>query len=243
MAEIRTEPSPRRVRVFFNDRVVADTGRATLVWEAVVPQYHFPAEDVDAAALRPTGQKRSHQDSGYAEFLDVAVGERTAERAAWRFADESPLAGLVAFRWDAMDAWYEEDEEVFVHPRDPHKRIDILPSSRHVRVVVDGVTVADSHQPRLLFETGLPTRYYLPSKDVRTELLTPTDSRTECPYKGVARYSSVTVDGTTHDDLVWSYRPPIAEAAKIDGLLCFYNEKVDLYVDGELQERPHTHWS
>ena len=139
-----------------------------------------------------------------------------------------------------MDAWFEEDEEVFVHARDPYTRIDILPSSRHIEVVVNGVKVADSHQPRLLVETGLPTRYYLPKTDVRMDLLTSTDTTTQCPYKGEAEYWSVTADGETFDDIVWGYRTPVEESMRAAGLVSFYNEKVDTYIDGVLQDRPKS---
>jgi uncharacterized protein (DUF427 family) len=142
-----------------------------------------------------------------------------------------------------MDAWYEEDDEVFVHPRDPHHRVDVLNSSRHVKVVVEGVVVAETRRPRLLFETGLPTRYYIPKIDVRMDLLEPTDSITACPYKGRASYWSVRAGERLLEDLVWVYPAPIPECPKIENLLSFYNEKVDIYVDGELQPRPKTHWS
>jgi uncharacterized protein (DUF427 family) len=142
-----------------------------------------------------------------------------------------------------MDSWFEEDDEVFVHPRDPYHRVDVLNSSRHVKVVVEGEVVAETHRPRLLFETGLPTRYYFPKLDVRLELLEPTDSVTACPYKGQARYWSVRVGDHVVKDLVWSYPTTIPECPKIENLLSFYNEKVDLYVDGELQVRPKTPWS
>ena len=137
-----------------------------------------------------------------------------------------------------MDQWFEEDEEIFVHPRDPHTRVDALRSSRHVRVVMAGETVAETTRPVLLFETGLPTRYYIPPEDVRLDLLEPSGAGTRCPYKGVASYHSVRVGGELVADVVWHYPFPIPECPKIEGLLAFYNERVDLYVDGELQERP-----
>ena len=142
-----------------------------------------------------------------------------------------------------MDGWFEEDDELYKHARDPYKRIDVLNSSRHVKVEIDGVVVAETTRPRLLFETGMPTRYYIPAADVRMEFLTATDAHSVCPYKGTASYWSVTVNGETYDDLVWGYPTPIPECPKIAGLLCFYNEKVDLTVDGELQEHPQTLWS
>ena len=141
------------------------------------------------------------------------------------------LPDHVKVEWGAVERWFEEDEEVFIHPRDPYRRVDALPSSRHVVVRVDGVVVADSRRPTILFETGLRPRYYLPPDDVRVDLLTPTDSRTGCPYKGFARYWSLTVDGTEHTDLVWAYDDPFPESAPVKGLMCFYDERVDLEVD------------
>ena len=129
------------------------------------------------------------------------------------------------------------------HPRDPYSRVDILASSRHVRVEVDGVTVAESRQPRILFETGLPPRYYIPLTDVRIDLLRPSDTLSHCPYKGTASYWSVDAGHGVRPDLVWMYRAPLPESQKIAGLACFYNEKADIYVDGELQQRPRTIFS
>jgi uncharacterized protein (DUF427 family) len=142
-----------------------------------------------------------------------------------------------------MDSWFEEDEEVFTHPRNPYTRVDILASSRHVRVEVEGETIAESTSPRLLFETGLPVRYYLPKTHVRMDLLVPTQTESHCPYKGQAEWWSVRAGDRVHEDLAWSYRMPLPESQKITGLVAFYNEKVDIYVDGELQERPHTKFS
>jgi uncharacterized protein (DUF427 family) len=142
-----------------------------------------------------------------------------------------------------MDEWYEEEVQVFVHPRDPYHRIDVLQSSRHVRVEVNGEVVAETQRPMVLFETGLPPRYYIPEEDIRMELLEESEETTRCPYKGVASYYSVEVGDERVEDLVWYYPEPIPEAARIKGLLCFFNEKVDLEVDGEEQERPRTQWS
>jgi len=139
-----------------------------------------------------------------------------------------------------MDEWLEEDEPVYFHARNPYTRIDILASSRHVRVEVDGVTVAESHAPRILFETGRIPRYYLPLPDARQDLFTSSDTQTHCPYKGTAGYFNLQVNGVEHKDLVWFYRAPLPESQKIAGLVCLYNEKVDIYLDGELQERPKS---
>jgi uncharacterized protein (DUF427 family) len=153
------------------------------------------------------------------------------------------LRDLVRLDWPAMDEWFEEDEPIYVHPRDPYTRVDVLASSRHVRIEVDGVVVARSTQPRILFETGLPPRYYLPLTDLRMDLLRPSELQTQCPYKGTAGYWSLQIGGRSYPDLVWTYRTPLPESQKIAGLACFYNEKVDLYLDGQLQDRPRTHFS
>jgi uncharacterized protein (DUF427 family) len=244
--DVRVEEGSKRVRVLFAGEYVADTLRPKLVWERpFYPVYYLPAEDVRTDLLVPTGAVDRSPSRGDAQVHTLKVGDREAGSAAVWYVD-SPEPGLrntVRLRWDAMDAWFEEDEEVYVHPRDPHKRVDILQSSRHVRVEVDGVTVAETRRPRLLFETGLPTRYYLPKTDVRMDLLTPTDRQTACPYKGTAGYYSVQAGGTTHENLGWYYQHPTLESAKIAGYLCFYNERVDLVVDGERLPRPRTPFS
>jgi uncharacterized protein (DUF427 family) len=142
-----------------------------------------------------------------------------------------------------MDHWYEEEEEVFVHPRDTHHRVDVVPSSRHVRIEIDGTVLAESDRPFLLFETHLPTRYYLDPADVRTDLLTPTDSHTRCPYKGIASYWTATVGDAVHEDVAWTYPEALPAVKQIEGTIAFFTERVDVYVDGELQERPATQWS
>jgi uncharacterized protein (DUF427 family) len=152
-----------------------------------------------------------------------------------------PLAGLITFSWRDL-TWFEEDEELMAHARDPHKRVDVVPSSRHVRVELDGQVLAESSRPLVLFETSLPPRYYLPAEDVVADLV-PSETETICPYKGVARYWSVPVGDRVVEDVVWSYPTPIPENPRIAGRLCFLNEKVDLVVDGERQVRPVTPWS
>lgn len=239
---VHVEHTAKRVRTYLGGRVVADTTSALLVWEVpYYPTYYFPLQDVDASALKATGATRHSPSRGDGVVHTVVSGSVEAEDAALSYPD-SPLTeiqGHVRFQWDAMDAWFEEDEEVFVHPRDPYTRVDILAAQRHVRIEVDGVTVADSRSPRILYETGLPPRYYLPKTDVRLDLLEPSDTVTHCPYKGSAEYW--TVNGGK--DLAWSYRTPVAESQKIAGLVAFYDEKLDVYVDGVLQERPKTKFS
>jgi uncharacterized protein (DUF427 family) len=243
--DIRVEHSRKRVRILLAGELVADTTSPLLVWEVpYYPTYYIPAADV-LAKLIPAGADTS-QLLGEAEVLTVEVpGGATADSAARRYpaSPARQLRDAVRFDWNAMSEWLEEDEPVYTHARDPHTRIDILASSRHVRVEVDGVTVADSHSPRILFETGLPPRYYLPLTDIRTDLLRASSSQSHCPYKGTASYWSVESGTNVHEDIVWIYRTPLPESQKIAGLAAFYDEKVDVFVDGVQQRRPHTKFS
>ncbi len=240
-------PTDRRVRVMYGGATIADSRAVMLMLEKRrLAIYYFPTKDVRVDLLQPTSYTSPHPGKGLASFYSVKVGDRLVEKAAWRYLQpERPdLKDYVAFYWDKMDAWFEEDDEVFVHPRDPYHRVDVLNSSRHVKVVVGGEVVAETTRPRLLFETGLPTRYYIPKVDVRLDLLTPTSTSTRCPYKGKASYWTVNVGGKEFTDIVWSYPAPIPECPKIENLLCFYDEKVDaVYVDDVLQPRPKTPWS
>lgn len=242
------EDSPRRVQVIFGGETVADSRHVKLMHEAgLLPVYYFPEEDVRMDLLEKTDHTTHCPFKGDASYWTVRVGEKIAENSVWGYPepleDAPPLKGYLAFYWRKMDHWYEEDEEVFVHPRDPYHRIDVLQSSRHVKVSLNGEVVAETERPKILFETGLPPRYYMPPEDVREELLAASEKTTGCPYKGVASYYSVEAGGERADDLVWYYPDPIPEAPKIQGLLSFFNEKVDLEVDGEKQERPRTQWS
>jgi uncharacterized protein (DUF427 family) len=242
------EDSPRRVRVVLGGETVADSRRVKLMHETRhLPVYYFPEDDVRMDLLEATDHTTTCPFKGEASHWSVRVGENVAENAVWSYPDpiESapPIEGYLAFYWRKMDRWYEEDEEVFVHPRDPYHRVDVLESSRHVKVSVNGEVVAETDRPVVLFETGLPPRYYIPPEDVRKDVLVASDKHTQCPYKGIASYHSVEVGGETEENVIWHYPEPIAAAEKIRGNLSFFNEKVDLEVDGEPQERPQTQWS
>jgi uncharacterized protein (DUF427 family) len=238
------EPTPRRLRVRLNGRLVADSSRALLLvrYDAHgLPTYFLPLEDVLPGALADEAAGRRGERT-----WTVQSGSRRAPGAAWTYPDPAgplaALAGHVTFSWQQLE-WYEEDERVHVHARDPHKRVDTLRSSRRVQVFAGGQQVADSVRPLLLFETGLPTRYYLPFEDVRTGLLVASDTVSACPYKGLARYWSLQAGDVFVRDAAWSYPDPVPENPKIRDLLCFFNERVDLVVDGVRQERPRTVWS
>lgn len=241
---VRVEAGEKRIRGYVGGDLVFDTTQPLLVWEiAYFPTYYVREADVQGGLIATGETKRSRL--GAAEVLDLHLSDARIAGAALRYYD-SPierLQGVIRFRWDALDEWLEEDEPIYTHPRDPYTRVDILNSSRRVGVVIDGVTVAESAKPTILFETRLPARYYLPLTDVRPELVRPASKETHCPYKGKANYFSIEVNGKLHEDIMWIYRAPLPESQKIAGLVAFLNERVDLYVDGNLQERPKTKFS
>ena len=246
------EPIERWVRGRKGDVTVVDSRHPVLVWEpgVPVPLYAFPRSEVRADLLRPAKNPPVAAHTGSTAFYDLDMDGELLENAAWTFPADA-LAGHIAFEWfrrtgRGLDHWYEEEEEIFVHPRDPHKRVDAIPSSRHVVVEIGGTVVADTRRPVLLFETGLPTRYYLPREDVRLDLFHPTDHHTGCPYKGTAEYWSWHAGHGEADvppDVVWSYHEPLPAVAAVKGLLAFYNEAVDITLDGERLERPVTHFT
>lgn len=241
------EPSERRVRGKKGETLVVDSRQPVLVWEPgrAVPLYVFPRDDVRTGLLRPAATPGTGAHSGSTLFYDLVVDGVTEPNAAWTFP-VAELAGHIAFEWFERagvgpDHWYEEEEEIFVHPRDPYARVDALRSSRHVQIEIDGTLVADTRSPVLLFEARLPVRYYIPREDVRLELFAPTGLRTGCPYKGTAEYWSVA--GTNSEapaNVAWSYPDPVPAAAAVKDLIAFYNETVDITVDGERLERPTT---
>ena len=239
-------PVPRRVRAYLGTEKVLDTTRALYVWELpYFPQYYIPLADVRSDLLVSEGHSQQ-TGRGLVEVHGLQVGEAHRPRAARLVtkATVDGLDGMVRFEWAALDAWFEEDEQVFVHPRDPYTRVDALRSDREVRVELDGVVLADSRSPVMVFETGLPTRYYVNRTDVRFEHLVPSGTVTSCPYKGTtSAYWSVQVGDTAHKDLAWAYDFPTRQLLPIAGLVAFYNEKVDTFLDGELLDRPQTHFS
>jgi uncharacterized protein (DUF427 family) len=242
------EDSPRRIRGMFAGETVVDSRRVKLLHEyAHLPLYYFPREDVRFDLLEPTDHHTHCPYKGDASYWSIRAGDQVAENAVWGYPepldDAPPLSDYVAFYWGKLDAWYEEDEEAIVHARDPYHRVDALPTSRHVVVRVDGEVVAESTRPTVIYETGLPPRWYLPAEDVRTELLEPSEKRTGCAYKGFASYWSLRVGDAFEEDVVWTYREPRRGMEPITDLLAFFNERVDLEVDSVLLSRPETQWS
>jgi len=236
--DVRVETGAKRIRVVFGGSVVADTTRPLLVWEVpYYPTYYVPRADVRGDVLTPTGHTRHSTGLGDGRLFTVRVGTREAAGAALSYED-SPVESVrdaVRFDWPSMDAWFEEDEQVHFHARDPGVRVDILDSSRQVRVEIAGTTIAESTRPKLLFETGLPTRCYLPKTDLRLDLLEPTSTVTHCPYKGSAEYWSARIGDRVYRDVAWSYRNPLPESQKIAGLVSFLGDEVDVYVNGTRQ--------
>ena len=248
MPPIIFEPTARRIRVEVNEVMIADSARAMIEIETPIPVYYLPLSDVRRDLLVPSDHTHFDQRRGHARYWSIGVGARRVENAVWNYPEPlpeaPPLAPYAAFKWDLVDHWYEEDEEIFRHPRNPYKRVDAIRSSRRVEVIVGGATVADTRRAVFLFETGLPTRYYIPRDDVRPDILGPSARHSQCPYKGIAAYHSVTIGGERYGDLVWYYPNPIEECRKITGLLAFFQEKLDaILVDDQVMPRPVTPWS
>ena len=264
LPQLRHQPCRKRVRATFAGDVVVDSSRALLVWEPqrLLPAYAVPREDVRGELLPANGLASAgprgfqlpggqtvldpsvpfavHTTDG--EPLDLRAAGQTREHVAFGPAD-ADLEGLVLLDFAGFDEWYEEHEPLAGHTRDLLHRVEILRSSRTVRVELDGMVLAESAQAQLLFEHPvLPVRAYLPPQDIRVALQ-PSPTRTQCPYKGEAAYWSLDHDGSTLDDLAWSYEHPLPGAASIAGLVCFFNERVDLTFDGRHTGRPRTGWS
>jgi uncharacterized protein (DUF427 family) len=244
------EPVPRRIRATLGARTVVDTTRAVYLWEwPAYPQFYIPLADVAADALVDENhtQKLSR---GTARMYGLRVGDihqgdiyRSGAVRVYCADAIAGLDGMARFEWDALDAWFEEDEEVFVHPRNPYARVDALRSTRRVRVELDGVVLAESSSPVMVFETGLPTRYYLNRTEINFAALVETDTQTACPYKGrTSQYWSVATPAAVYADLAWSYGFPTRQLLPIAGLIAFYNEKVDIVLDGRPLQRPVTHF-
>jgi uncharacterized protein (DUF427 family) len=226
---------PRRVRATFGGQTVFDTVRGALLHETgLLPQLYVPQDDIRADLLRPTEHHTYCPFKGTASYWSVAVGgpdgDQVAENAIWAYPepnDESRwLKGYAGFYWDAMDEWFDEDERVEGHLRDPYHRVDVRRSSRPVRVLLGDTVLAQTRSPLLLSETGLPNRFYIPSADVRQDLLETSDNHTVCAYKGTASYWSVQADGRKLTDAAWSYPQAQGDAAPVSGYLCFGHEEL-----------------
>jgi uncharacterized protein (DUF427 family) len=235
------EKSPRKVRVEFNHKVVAVSSGPILLIEygrGKMPVYFFKKDEVNTEVLVKSNYKGKDEQF---QFWHVKVGERLEKNAAYTYSSKigryNGLEGYITFKWNSMDHWYEEDEEIFLHPRDPYHRVDTILSSRHIRVEVNGETIAETTRAIFLFETSLPTRYYIPQEDINTTLLVPSKTTSYCPYKGTAKYWSVKVKDEVFENIIWGYPEPIAEIPKIKNYMAFWNEKSDkirVFVDGKL---------
>jgi uncharacterized protein (DUF427 family) len=239
----RWMPTPKRVRVYFGGELVADSRNVHLLRESAVPAYYFPEADVKSSLFVPSTLVRNSPIRGDASFWSIKSGDRVAEDAVWTYRNPVPgaefLKGYVAFDWGKMDAWFEEDDQVFVHPRDPFLRIDTVHSSQHVKVILGSQIVAESDSAVIVLEPGQPIRYYLPIADTRVELLRPSQTTSRCPYKGLANYYSMVVGGKTYEDVIWSYRSATLESETIAGMVSFYNEQVDaILIDGKELPKP-----
>jgi uncharacterized protein (DUF427 family) len=235
---------PQRIRVRFAGETVVDTLRAKLLHETGhLPVYYVPEDDIRRDLLEPSSTRTHCPHKGEASYWTLRVGDRVAEDAIWFYPEPIEhadfLRGHAAFYWNKVDEWYAEDEQLFGHPRDPHARIDVYPTSRRVRILVGAEQVADTVRAKVLFESNLPPRYYIPPEDVRLDLLDSTSKHTRCAYKGLASYWSV----GDEDDVAWAYPEPQHDAEPVRDMIAFFNERVDIEVDGQLQDRPRTQWS
>jgi uncharacterized protein (DUF427 family) len=233
-----TMPSPKRIRVQVGSLVVADSVNVLVMYESDhLPVYYFPMCDVREDFLLPSATTTESPFKGVATHYSLNTGVTLVEDGAWRYENPvegcPPIGDYMAFYWGKMGSWFEEDEEVFVHARDPYRRVDCLPSSRRVQVFLGGEQVADSRRGVFLYETGHPTRHYLPISDTRLDLLSPSRYISRCPYKGISNYYHVTLNGKRYDNLVWYYPEPVHESERIKGLVCFHHELVDkILIDG-----------
>ena len=232
------EDFPKRVRVEFNGAFIADSRRVKALHETGhMMVFYFPREDVDMGRLTATERHTICPYKGKASYWSVQVGDRIARNAVWSYAEPKPstppIKGYMAFDYPQMDAWYQEDEKIFAHPRDPYHRFDVHASSRHVVVRHGDRILADSHRPQMLFETSLPPVYYLPSADVHADLLQKSDTISQCPYKGEARHWHLVIGNDRVENAAWSYPDPLGEAKQIADCFSFYPKKVQIEVDGE----------
>jgi len=239
--------SPKRIRVMFNGQAVADSTNAHLLREGGPPIYYFPEADVRMDLLTESTFTKDAPIRGNASYWSLTVDDRTSEDAVYTYREPVETAeflkGYVVLEWNKMDAWFEEKEEVFVHARDPFKRIDTVKTDRHIQIIANGETVADTSESVMLLEPGHPVRYYLPMADVRPEVLRPSATISNCAYKGSANYFSIAAGGGLLEDAAWEYKYPTPESSKVTGMLCFFNERVDaIIVDGEELTKPVTNW-
>ncbi|KAH8124645.1 hypothetical protein FP744_10006429 [Trichoderma asperellum] len=234
--------TPRRVRVVFNQTTIVDTTRAVWVWEHEwYPQFYIPSSEIKDSTLSDSQSIKSEVTAKTAAVVKLTVPakagvpEKTTDRVL-RF-DNDPslgdLAGLVRLEFGAMDTWLEEDVRIIGHPKDPFKRLDFLHSTRPFEVRIDGKTVAKSPYAIHLHETGLKVRYYVPLASIDPSLLRPSTTTSICPYKGIAEYYNIVLDGKEYKDIVWYYNFPIQESIAIAGLISFYNEKVEILLNGK----------
>ncbi|EME80255.1 uncharacterized protein MYCFIDRAFT_216157 [Pseudocercospora fijiensis CIRAD86] len=247
---VRTLQTPRLIQVLFNGRYIVKTTKSVFVWEhPYYPQIYIPASEIesyfsarsDDLKITPGLEIHDSENNLLATQWTLTVSSKPVEKVL-AFSPNLPepansLSNLVKIDFESMDQWFEESSKIFVHPKDPFKRIDILQSTRHIRVSIAGHVVADTDTSMHLYETGLPCRYYMPLTRVDASVLRPSTTVTQCPYKGEAEYYSVEVEGKVYEDVVWFYNRPLLESAKVEGLVCFYNEKVEIEVDGERLEK------
>ncbi|MGH8503905.1 MAG: DUF427 domain-containing protein [Gammaproteobacteria bacterium] len=235
------EVFPRRVRATLAGQTILDTRRGRLLHETgLLPQLYVPRADVRLDLCEATDHGTHCPFKGDAVYWSVRAGDRIAENAVWAYPEPREeaqwLRDHVAFYWDSMDAWFDEDEEIQGHLRDPYHRVDVRDTSRHVRIIAGGEVVAETRRPRVLSETGLPNRFYIAPGDVHGELLETSPTHTVCPYKGIASYRTLKLGERRIEDAAWVYHQPLENALKVRDYLCFLARGVETEVDGEITQ-------
>jgi len=227
----KTEKTAKRVRGLLNGKFGFDTNEAVYVWEhPYYPQFYIPRKGFLKGVLEGPDEVEK------ATIAKLVVGSKSTDRVIIFASSPGPLSGLVKVDFESIDAWFVEEEQIYQHPKDPYKRIECIPSTRTVRIEIDGEVVAESSSNIFLYETMLQPRYYLSPTSVNWELLSPSETKSVCPYKGEAKYYDVTLkSGKVVKDAIWWYKYPTLESILITGRLCFYNEKVDVFIDGVKQ--------
>ncbi|EAR21182.1 hypothetical protein NB231_00635 [Nitrococcus mobilis Nb-231] len=229
---------PRRVRAKYAGQTLLDTRRGKLLHETgLLPQLYVPRQDARFDMLEATDRKTHCPFKGDACYWSVRVGERAVQNAVWAYPQPSEAAAwlrdYIAVYWATMDAWFDEDEAVEGHLRDPYHRVDVRETSHHLRVCVQADVVAETKRPKILSETGLANRYYVPPADIRADLFEPSATQTVCPYKGVASYRALRIGDQRIEDVAWLYAEPLPDAGKIGGYLCFdLAEGLTIEIDG-----------
>ncbi len=228
-------PTEKWIRVYIENILIADSYAPLLLFDTNGRElvYFFDKSDVQIQYFIESDYKGKQE---MFQYWHLKVNNKQINNAAYSFNKSSQgeyrkLIGYIGFKWEAVSKILEEDVELIGHPRNPFHRIDTRPTSRLIHFKIDDTVIAESTRSIALFETDFRVRYYIPTDDIKMNLLEKTDTSSICPYKGIASYWNVNLDGKTYKDVAWSYLDPLLDAIPVKGYICFWN--VDLYVNNE----------